>query len=262
MTGGHGWKFGIIEADGPDEVRRAARIQLKAGADFLKIMATRAGGTPIALGGPEFTIEEMRVICEEAHKVERRVAAHAVGAEGIKNAIEAGVDTIEHGCLADDEALDMMVDRGVYFICTLYPYHNQAYIAIEKGYSQDVAKPSIDVMEAYPETVKKARDKGVKIALGSDCGIRDLTPHGENATELEMIVKLVGVSEMEAIELATRAGAEALGLEDDIGTLQEGKLADIIVIDGDPLADIGALKDPGKIFMVMKEGEVLFNAIT
>ena len=259
ITGGHGWCFedavsGIVEVDGADEARKAARLQLKAGADFLKVMATRAGGTMLAPGAPELTIDEMHAICEEAHRLGRRVAAHAVGAEGIKNAVMAGVDTIEHGCLADDEALDIMVERGVWLVATLYPYHNQAHIALEQGYPDDVAEPSLAIMEVYPETLKKARAKGVKMALGSDCGMRNLTPHGQNATELEMIVRLVGVSEMEVTELATRRGAEALHLEDSVGTLEVGKLADIIAVDGDPLQDIGLLKDRSKIALVMKEG--------
>ena len=259
ITGGHGWccedaVSGIVEVDGVDEARKAARLQLKAGADFLKVMATRAGGTMLAPGAPEFTVDEMLAICKEAHRLGKRVAAHAVGAEGIKNAVRAGVDTIEHGCLADDEALDMMVERGVWLVATLYPYHNQAHIAVEQGYSDDMAEPSLAIMDVYPETLKRARAKGVKMALGSDCGMRNLTPHGENATELEMIVRLVGVSEMEAIELATRRGAEALQLEDSVGTLEVGKLADIIAVDGDPLQDIGLLKDRGRIVLVMKEG--------
>ena len=262
ITGGHGWccedaVSGIVEVDGVDEARKAARLQIKAGADFLKVMATRAGGTRLASGAPELTVDEMHAICEEAHRLGKRVAAHAVGAEGIKNAVRAGVDTIEHGCLADDEALNMMVERGTWLVATLYPYHNQAHIAVEQGYPDDVAEPSLAIMDIYPETLKRARAKGVRMALGSDCGMRNLTPHGENATELEMIVQLVGVSEMEAIELATRRGAEALQLEDSVGTLEVGKLADIIAVDGDPLQDIGLLKDRSKIALVMKQGEVV-----
>jgi imidazolonepropionase-like amidohydrolase len=262
VTGGHGWYFedgvsGIVEVDGVDEARKAARVQLKAGADILKVMASRAGGTRLASGAPEMTIDEMRAICEEAHRMDKRVAAHAVGAEGIKNAIHAGVDTIEHACLADDEALDLMAERGTYLISTLYPYHNQAHLAVELGYPDDVAEPSLAIMEVYPQTIKRAYAKGVKMALGSDCGLRGLTPHGDNATELEMIVQLVGLSAMQAIELATHAGADALGLAEEVGTLEVGKQADIIVIDGDPLKDISLLKDHSKIALVIKQGDIV-----
>lgn len=264
ITGGHAWYFedsvsGIIEVDGVDEARKAARVQLKAGADILKVMATRAGGTKLASGAPELSVDEMRAICEEAHKWGKRVAAHAIGARGIKNAVHAGVDTIEHGCLADDESLDLMAERGTYLISTLYPFHNQAHLAVELGYPDNVAEPSLDIMKVYPQTIKRAYDKGVKIALGSDCGLRGLTPHGENATELEMIVQLTDLSEMKAIELTTRAGAEALGLGDSIGTLEIGKCADIIVIDGDPLTNISLLKDRNKIALVLKEGAIVTN---
>ena len=160
-------------------------------------MATRAGGTRGARGAPEFSVEEMAAVCQEAHRLGKRVAAHAVGAEGIKNAVRAGVDTIEHGCLADEEGLELMAERGVYLVSTLYPYHRQAHIAVEHGYPDYMARSSLEIMEAYPNTLRKARDIGVKMALGSDCGIRGLTPHGHNATELEMVVELAGFSEME-----------------------------------------------------------------
>ncbi len=264
ITGGHGWFFegavsGIVEVDGPDQARRVARRQLKAGADVLKVMATRAGGTRDASGAPEFSVEEMAAVCQEAHRLGKRVAAHAVGAEGIKNAVRAGVDTIEHGCLADEEGLELMAERGVYLVSTLYPYHRQAHIAVEHGYPDYMARSSLEIMEAYPNTLRKARDIGVKMALGSDCGIRGLTPHGHNATELEMVVELAGFSEMETIELATRAGAAALGLEGELGSLEPGKVADLIVVDGDPLRDIGVLNDRSRIAMVVKGGEVVVD---
>lgn len=153
----------------------------------------------------------------------------------------------------------MMAERGTWLIATLYPYHNQAHIAVEQGYPDDVAEPSLAIMEVYPETLKRARAKGVNIALGSDCGMRNLTPHGENATELEMFVRLVGVTAMEAIELATRHGAAALQLEDSVGTLEVGKLADIIAVDGDPLEDVSLLQDRNKMALVMKEGHVVVD---
>lgn len=257
MTGGHAWQQGLPQVDGPDQARKVARLQLRAGADVLKVMATRAGSAQESSGGPELTVEEMQAICEEAHKRGKRVGAHAVGAEGIKNAIRAGVDTIEHGCLLDEECIELMVENGVYLITTLLAYHRQAERAAESGRPEYVAQRSRQIMEAYPGNVRKAWESGVQLALGSDCGIEGLTPHGANATELELIVKLAGISEMKAVELATRGGAEALNLGDQVGTLEVGKVADILVIDGNPLEDINILQNKSRIRMIIKEGEIV-----
>jgi len=256
MTGGHGTNHpGVREVDGLDEALKLARLQLKAGADVLKIFATRAGSAKEQPGGSEFSVDEMQVICEEAQKRGKRVAAHAVGAEGIKNSIIAGVDTIEHGCFLDQECIDLMLARGRYLTCTLFPYQHQARISVEHGYPEYVSTRSLEIMDVYPANIRRAWDQGVKMALGSDCGIPKLTPHGQNAVELEMIVNLVGLNEMETIGLATRGGAELLGLEHDIGTLETGKLADILVVNGDPLSDITVLQDRTKISLVFKEGQ-------
>ncbi|MDA0991777.1 MAG: amidohydrolase family protein, partial [Verrucomicrobia bacterium] len=221
MTGGHGWNIGVIEADGVDALRTVTRRQLKAGADVIKIFATRAGGGEWS-GGPEFSIDEMRVICDEARQRGKHVAAHAVGAEGIKRAVLAGVNTIEHGCLIDEEAAEMMVEHGTWLISTLYPFERQATRAKQLGYPDHMGASSAKIMEVYPDNLRMAARKGVKIALGSDCGIPDLTPHGENALEIILYERLVGVSSVEAIHLATGAAAEAIRLGDDIGTLASG----------------------------------------
>ena len=261
MSGGHGWDMGgFVEVDGPDSVRRAARRQLKAGADVIKLMAGRAGGTATAQGGPELTVAEMRAACEEAHNQECRVAAHAVAPQAIRNAIEAGVDTIEHGCLADDRCLDLMAERGVYLICTLFPYVAQAEISLQAGYSADVAEPSRRLMERYPQVVRDALDRGVPVALGSDCGIRDLTPHGDNAAELEMIVRHAGVTPMRAIELSTACGAHALGLDSRVGSIESGKCADLIAVAGDPRGDVTLLRPPNAPVLVMRAGRIVGDA--
>ena len=254
MTGGHAWGMGFVEADGADEVRRVTRQQLKAGADVIKLVASRAGGTAVAQGAPELSVDEMRAACIEAHLQGRRVCAHAISAESIKNAVEAGVDTIEHGCLADQEALEMMAARGRYLICTLLPYYNQAHLAREQGYPDDVSAPSLSLMERYPQVVREALSLGVPVALGSDCGIWQLTPHGTNASELQMVVELCGVSPARAIELATAAGARALALEDVTGVVAAGKSADLLVVEGDPTADISLLCRAESIRAVVMAG--------
>lgn len=253
MTGGHGWDAGVIEADGVDALRTVTRRQLKAGADVIKIFATRAGGGEWS-GGPEFSIEEMRVICDEARQRGKHVAAHAVGAEGIKRAVLAGVNTIEHGCLIDEEAAELMVEHDAWLISTLYPFDRQATRAKELGYSEHIVASSAEIMDVYPENLRMAARKGVKIALGSDCGIPDLTPHGENALEIVLYHRLVGVSAIEAIHMATGAAAEAIRFGDAIGTLEPGKYADVIVVDGDVEADLSILLDSGNIRHVYQSG--------
>lgn len=253
ITGGHGWNIGVLEADGVDAVRVATRRQLKAGADVIKIFATRAGGGEWS-GGPEFSIEEMKVICDEARQRGKHTAAHAVGAEGIKRAVLAGVDTIEHGCCIDQEGAELMAERGTWLISTLYPFERQAVRGKELGYPEHMGASSAEIMRAYPENLRMAAKKGVKIALGSDCGIPDLTPHGENALEIVLYAKLVGVSPIEAIHRATGAAAEAIKLGREIGTLSAGKIADVIVVAGDPEADLSILLDHKRIRHVFQSG--------
>ena len=256
MTGGHAWGMGFCEADGADEVRRVTRQQLKAGADVIKLVASRAGGTATAQGAPELSVEEMRAACDEAHQQGRRVCAHAISAQSIKNAVAAGVDTIEHGCLADTDALEMMAARDCYLICTLLPYYNQAHLARAHGYPDDIASPSLTLMERYPEVVKEALAGGVPVALGSDCGLWELTPHGSNAAELQKLVELCDVPPLEAIRTATAAGARALGLEATTGTVEVGKCADLLVVEGDPTTDIGLLLQTDRFRSVVREGVI------
>ncbi|PAQ08307.1 metal-dependent hydrolase family protein [Mesorhizobium temperatum] len=253
MTGGHGWNGGVVEADGVDALRVETRRQLKAGADLIKIFATRAGGGEWS-GGPEYTVEEMRVICDEARQRGKHTAAHAVGAEGIKRAVLAGVDTIEHGCLIDEEGAELMAERGTWLISTLYPFERQATRAKQFGYPDHLVISSSEIMKVYPDNLRMAAHKGVKIALGSDCGIPDLTLHGENAIEIVLYSKLVGVSPVEAIHRATGAAAEAIKLGQEIGTLTPGKLADVVVVEGDLEADLSILLQREKIKQVFQSG--------
>lgn len=254
MTGGHGWNIGVVEADGVDALRLETRRQLKAGADLIKIFATRAGGGEWS-GGPEFSIEEMRVICDEAKQRGKHVAAHAVGAEGIKRAVLAGVDTIEHGCLIDEEGAELMAEHGTWLISTLYPFERQATRAKQLGYPDHMGSSSAEIMKVYPENLRMAARKGVKIALGSDCGIPDLTPHGENALEIVLYAQLVGVEPVEAIHRGTGAAAEAIQLGQEIGTLTPGKAGDVVVVRGDLEADLSLLLDHRNIRHVFKSGE-------
>lgn len=257
MTGGHGWDLGVIEVDGPDEVRKEVRRQLKAGADVIKIFATRPGLSMEIPGGPEFSVAEMRIVCEEAHQQGRQVAAHAVGAEGIKRCVLAGVDTIEHGCYLDEEAAEMMAERGTWLISTLHPYDRQAELAEKVGYPAYASERSAEIMAVYPRNIRMALERGVKVALGSDSGIPSLTPHGENAREVVLFHELVGVPVAEAVARGTGEAARAIGLDALVGTLEPGKAADLMVIEGDLESDIRALLEVKRIARVYQAGRLV-----
>ena len=251
MTGGTGWPVGR-QADGPDEVRKAVREELKAGADVLKIMAT--GGVltrGVDPGSTQFTLEELAAGVEEAHKAGRRVASHAQGTEGVKNAIRAGVDSIEHGFFLDEEAVEMMVRRDVSFIPTLSVY-TAADRAIEAGLPRALVDEYTSAKADHLASVRLAREAGVRVAMGTDAGTA-FNLHGRNLTELTHLVDL-GYTAMEALRAGTGLAAGVLGREDALGTIEPGKLADLVVVEGDPLEDIGLLLEEDKIRYVFKGG--------
>jgi len=254
MTGGHGWTMGR-EADGPDEVRRAAREQIKAGADVLKFMAT--GGVLTAAvepGSAQLTFAELEAGIAEAHKAGRKTATHAMGSQGIMDAILAGIDTIEHGIYLTDEIIALMIEKGVHLIPTI----SAMYQIGEKGVAGGipafaVAKNEI-VVPHHKRNVKKAYEAGVSIAMGTDSG----TPfnfHGSNLGEIPLLVRY-GLSPLDAILAATGRAAEVLGLENQIGTVEAGKLADLVLIAGNPLADIDMFTSRDIVQVVMKDGEI------
>jgi len=245
--------------DSPDEGRKATRYQIKMGADFIKIMATlseyvrKAGGTC----SQEFTFDTMRAICDVAHWAGRRVAAHCHGGDGVRDAILAGVDSLEHGRFISDELFEMMAERGVYLVPTLSPEgrameHGREAAGLEKEEDWDWFLRANDAMY---DTVARAHRMGVKVAAASDAAM-PLVCHGENAYELELLVR-AGMTPMEAIVAATKVGSEVLDMADQIGTIEEGKLADLLVVQGDPLADITILQETKRIKKVIKGGEIV-----
>ena len=240
-------------ADGVEAVQHRVREVIKYGADVIKICAT---GGVMSKGDdpntPQFTLEEMKAIVAEAHRLGRKVAAHAHGAQGVIWASEAGVDSVEHGHLMNDAAIATLKKNGTYLVPTLY---------LMDWFRENAAKANVPefslrkmemVTQVGQANVKKAMAAGVKIALGTDAAVY---PHGLNARELGVYVRM-GMTPLQAIQSATVSDADLLGWSDKIGTLEAGKFADIIAVDGDPLKDVSILEH---VKFVMKGGEVVKN---
>ncbi len=228
-------------ADGEDECRKAAREQLKDGADFIKLMATGAimnpGGVP---GAHQLDRAEMAAVVEEGLKLGRHTAAHAHGAQGIINAVEAGVRTIEHGTLASDEALDKMAEAETFLVPTFsvmfqFQYHDQDIPAF-------MVEKSRDMLASYGDLVKRARSKGVRIAMGTDAGT-NYNFHGNNTGELVYLVEQGISTPWQALASATNIAAQAIMIDQEAGTLKSGKMADFLVLPDNPIKNIRCLLD-------------------
>ncbi|MBW1666821.1 MAG: amidohydrolase family protein [Deltaproteobacteria bacterium] len=255
MTGGHGWPVGR-EADGPDEVRKAVRQQIKKGADLVKFMATGGVLTPgVEPGAAQLTEEELRAGIEEAHKAGRKTATHAMGTEGTLNALRAGIDSIEHGVYLDDQSVSLMVKQGVALVPTLSALYNIEAKGIEGGIPEYAVEKTKRVKPYHLSSIRMARETGVRIAMGTDAGT-PFNMHGENIGELKFLVEQ-GFSPIEAIQAGTRIAAEVLGMESDLGSIEEGKLADLVVVEGNPLDNIGLLRDPEAIKLVVQGGKIV-----
>ena len=272
ITGGHadswvpsGADLGLIPetpgrpsgiCDGVEEVRKKVREVLRAGADIIKVCST--GGVLSLTDHPEFTqfsLEELQVMVQEAeYRNGIKVMAHAQGKEGIKNAILAGIHSIEHGIFVDDECIELMLERGTFLVPTLL-----APLAVLEDAEVSGTMPewgirkSREVIEIHSENIAKAYEAGVKIAMGTDAGVMK---HGTNNRELGLMCG-IGMSPMESIVATTKTAAECLGWQDKVGTLQAGKLADVIVVGTDPLADIRSLANVNNIKLVLKDGRLV-----
>jgi len=266
-TGGHcdetGYREGALGPEtgpevgvvnGADEARRAVRLAHKYGATVIKTCAT--GGVlslADAVDTPQLTQAELDALVDEAHALRLKTAAHAHGAEGAKRAIRAGIDSIEHGSFLDDEALDLMKQKGTYYVPTL--------MAVE-GLSEQIRKgvpipPAIkvkaeDAIAHVHLTFQRAIAKGVKIGLGTDAAVY---PHGRNAEEFHQMVDL-GMKPVDALKAGTANDADLLGLSNQLGTLESGKLADVVAVPGDPIQNI---RQTEHVFFVMKEGVIFKN---
>ena len=242
-------------ADGPWEARTKTREVIKYGADLIKVCASGGvlskGDQP---GAPQYSVEEMRAIVEEAHRAGRKVAAHAHGTQSIKEAIRAGVDSIEHASLIDEEGIKLAKEHGTFLVMDIY---NDDFI-LEEGLKMGMLPESIEKEKAIGklqrESFARAAKAGARMAFGTDAGVY---PHGNNARQFAIMVRY-GMTPMQAIRSATLNAAELLGWKDKVGSIEPGKLADFIAVRGDPLTDVRALEDVG---FVMKGGVVVKNVL-
>ena len=250
-TGGHGGSVGV-EVDSPDEVRKAVRENIKIGVDLIKIFPGTGGVDPFRdsdVMAAEMTVEEIETAVTEAHRAGLKVAAHAHGGDGAQWSIDAGVDSIEHGSRLTDEQLSQMADKGIFLVCTA----GIADWCYKSSHLPAFVKPKIKKsMEELPRTLASAKRLGVKVVVGCDINT------GQLAYELETLVK-AGYSPLEALSAATRLGAELLGIDHVAGTLQPGRSADLVAVEGNPLEDIRAMR---QIRAVMKEGRFFVNRAT
>ena len=241
--------------DGVDGVRRKVREVLRAGADVIKICSS--GGVMSPTDHPDFvqfSPEELEVIVREAgYRGGTKVMAHAHGLEGIKNALRAGVHSIEHGIYLDDEAIDLMLKQGTFLVPTLLAAISVLEIGVNGGIAEYAVRKAEQVCEAHKDSISRAYKAGVKIAMGTDAGVMK---HGTNLRELSLMVD-IGLTPMEAIVATTKTASECLGWQDRIGTLEAGKLADIVICRTNPLEDIRSLEDTNNIAKVMKDGAVV-----
>jgi imidazolonepropionase-like amidohydrolase len=271
ITGGHGdgWMrsgdaFHLFPAypgfpdgrcDGVEGVRLKVREVLRAGAEVIKIAST--GGVLSPTDHPEFTQfspEELEVIVREAsYRRGVKVMAHAQGSEGVKNALRAGIHSIEHGIFLDAEAIELLLKRGAFLVPTLLAPLAVLEIGEKGGMPEYGLVKAREVVEIHSDSISRAHKAGVKIAMGTDAGVM---PHGTNLRELGLMVN-IGMTPMQAIVATTKVAAECLGWEDRVGTLQSGKFADIVISKTNPLVDIRSLENPDNITVVMKDGKLV-----
>ena len=261
MVGGHLRRVIAQEVEGVEQVRQVVRQQLVAGAEVIKVIAS--GGVLTPGTSPEqaqMTLDELSAAVDEAKRAGRKVAAHAHGASGMKNAIHAGVHSIEHATLMDEEAAGLFEKHAVYMVPTLSALATTGACRRGCGIPDDALDKAKAMTKRHQTSSRQAHQRGLLIAMGTDAG----TPfnyHGDNAQELERMVAY-GMSPMEAILTSTSAAARLIGIDDQVGTIEPGKQADIVLIEGNPLKKIDLLRDRSRIVGVMKAGRFVAGALS
>lgn len=260
MIGGHA-RFIGQEIQGAQHVREVVRAQIAAGAGVIKVIASGGVLTPgTSPDQPQMTVEELQAAVDEAKRAGLKVAAHAHGSSGMKNAVHAGVHSIEHATLMDEEAAALMVKHGVYMVPTLSALATTAACRRGCGIPDSALDKAKAMTTRHQTSFKQAHRRGLLIAMGTDAG----TPfnyHGDNAQELERMVAL-GMTPMEAILASTSEAARLIGIQDKVGSIERGKLADLVVLDGNPLKKISLLRDRKRIMGVMKAGRFVAGPLT
>lgn len=256
MTGGHAHKM-AVEVDGPSAARKAARAELKAGVDLLKVMATGGVMTQgVEPGAPQMTVEEMKAVAEEAGKAGTYVAAHAHGNMGILNAVKAGIRSIEHGTLMEEETADLMAEHGVYYTPTFISSKRIYEGGMRVGIPDAVRKVR-EMMEPRRRSLHLAYERRLNILLGTDAGT-PMNGHGiDGLVEQMLILREEGMTPKEILVSATSLAAKALLIDRQVGRIEEGKAADLILVERDPLKDLTALRT---VSMVIKDGSIVHQA--
>ena len=255
------WKLGLQGlakvCDGPDEFRKAVREEIANGVDIVKLYPTGGHGLPNDAGFMSMSEDEVNVAVRTAHDRGAKIRGHLISKHGIKVALEAGIDVVDHGDGMDDECIDLFLKQGTFLAPSLY-FPSRLVGAYLGGEAPGLASmiPELEhTLENHPARVKRANDAGVPIVVGDDFGFGSLLPHGDYAKELAVYPELCGVSNLEVIRWATANGAALQGRLHELGTVEEGKLADLLVVDGDPAKDLRVLQDRENLKAIIKGGE-------
>jgi imidazolonepropionase-like amidohydrolase len=256
MTGGHGWANLSIEADGEETIRHVTRQQIKAGADVIKVMASGGAGTLTELPTQaQLSVAELRAAVEVAHDAGRPVSAHALATQGIRNAIEAGVDCIEHGVFLDDTCIELMLKRDIALCPTISVYPRIVERGPAGGEADFVVQRSVKIIEPHFASLRRAIAAGLRIVFGTDATTL-YNPLGDIGLEMSLMVQ-AGMTPLDVILSATSRAAELCGLAEDVGTLEPGRHADILIAGGDAVTDVAAL---GDVRWVLRDGRILHQA--
>jgi imidazolonepropionase-like amidohydrolase len=257
ITGGHGWRMVGRQADGPDDLRKAVREQLRAGADVIKLVATGGVMTPgVDPRAAPLTLEELRAGVDEAHRARRRAAAHAMADEGIAWCLDAGIDTIEHGVFLTEALAARMATQGTALVATLIAPHAIVEGGLAAGIPEFAVNKSLALRERHLESFRLALRAGVTIAAGTDAGT-PLNPHGSVVPELALMIG-AGMAPLQALRAATSVAAQVLGIASETGSIAPGLAADLIAVEGDPATDVKALD---AIRLVIADGRTVLSRL-